>query len=99
MQNCPSTANTCPSRRIQQNSQFREALSTQTYRDMDGLPIDVAVYREALEALRAVLLDGCSQCVRNAVIWLANDMKWPPNRSLQVLLVENLLARIAPTVH
>jgi len=51
------------------------------------------VYRQSLLAIKEILMAGCPQCVRNTVIWLANDMKWPPTREHQLILVDELLRR------
>jgi hypothetical protein len=92
-QNCPSTATNCPARKRGGRSEFREALDTECARAYDQLPVHEDTYRQALLTIREILVDGCDQCVRNAVIWLANDMKWPPSRSHQLILVDELIGR------
>ena len=93
MLNCPATNNTCPARKWKHVAGFLEALSTTQYKAMDGIPVDDEVYRSALLAVREILVDGCSQCVRNAVIWLAKDLRWPPNRTFQLVLLDAMLER------
>ncbi len=102
VQNCPSTANNCPSRKHCARQAFREALDVEQAKAYDQLPVDERVYQDALRAIREILVDGCPQCRRNAVIWLANDMKWPPDINVQLILVDELLKRSAernPRVH
>jgi hypothetical protein len=99
MQNCPSTANSCPARTLKHDRALQEALRDARTRSMDGLPVPDQAFRAALVALKSVLEGGCAQCVRNAVIWLANDCGFPPNRTVQLVVIEYLLAGVRETVH
>ena len=98
MLNCPAPYNNCPSRAAGYFD-LADRLSEAACKEMDGIPIPDDLYREALTKIRAVLLDGCASCVKNAVVFLAIDLKWPPNRAIQIVLLESLLDRVKPVVN